>query len=84
MDFVSSIPYSKTRNWERWVLNVIVLFPHHRWSCDGSTDITMAAGVDTTYRVDQWRSYRGGAGGGNCPPLALENGKFGNLPSGGK
>ena len=32
----------------------------------------------------QWRSYRG-AGGGNCPPpLALENGKFGNLPSGGK
>ena len=33
----------------------------------------------------QWRSYRGeGAGGQLPPPLALENGKFGNLPSGGK
>ena len=28
----------------------------------------MAAGVDTTYRVDQWRSYRGGQGGGIAPP----------------
>ena len=56
---VSSIPYSKTRTWERWVLNVIVLFPHHRGSCDGSPDITMVAGVDKTYRVDYRCNYKG-------------------------
>ena len=43
----------------------------------------------TTARGDegpQWRSYRGGGARGAIapPPLALENGKFGNLPSGGK
>ena len=63
------------------VLSEVGLYTSVQYSALHSTLLGFAIPMEVGH---QWRSYRGGQGGQLPPPPALENGKFGNLPSGGK